>query len=475
MLKTLKIENLKGADYNPRTIAEPQLEQLCESIKKLGVIKPVILNGETNVLLAGHQRTRSMKKLGMTETPGFVLMGIKKHDEVRFNQYHNMVEVDVEGKAPEILLTTFEEIPLETHHVESWKNFKVINNGKMATMYLELSKMILRYGDFANAIIDHEGRVIVGAAYCMASLKLRRDIYVYRLNQEQSEFANRVFHLEYGSFSYKHIDKNPYIHTLAQKARLRRPEVDNKFATSSLYELCVLPELTKELRVLDFGAGQMDYHKMLKAKGFKHFALEFYLRHEGHNAINNKKVERHFRDIMEDIRENGLFDVVVCDSVLNSIHEIEAEQAVIVTLNAFCKFGGRIFYSGRNLEAEVKRGTIHSSASKQSYLKFLDHDYFSGIMRNGEWFFQKLHTNKQFETLAFNFHGTDGKLSGPHLNCQMSVTKSRELPEEILREALKYEFSLPLPNNQAYTLYQDNPEFFDLLIQLNKCTQQSKS
>lgn len=118
---------------------------------------------------------------------------------------------------------------------------------------------------------------------------------------------------------------------------------------------------------------------------------------------------------------------------------------------------------------------LASISDKRCYVKFLDNEHFSGIMRAGEWFFQKYHTKEEFRQMALKFHGDDGVMSGLDLACQMSVTKSRELPEEVLRDALKYEFSLPLPNNQAYTLYEDNPEFFDLLIKLNKCTPQSKN
>ena len=66
------IKDLKPADYNPRQITPEAFENLKDSIKKFGVVKPIILNG-TGVLTAGHQRIRAMREVGMETTPAIML------------------------------------------------------------------------------------------------------------------------------------------------------------------------------------------------------------------------------------------------------------------------------------------------------------------------------------------------------------------------------------------------------------------
>lgn len=88
------IAALTPADYNPRKLAEDKFLKLQESIRRFGVIKPVIVNGDNGILTAGHQRTRAMIALGMTHCPAVRINGITQVDEIRFNLFHNSVETN---------------------------------------------------------------------------------------------------------------------------------------------------------------------------------------------------------------------------------------------------------------------------------------------------------------------------------------------------------------------------------------------
>ena len=74
------LDKLTPADYNPRKLAPDAFEKLQESLKTFGVVKPVILNGANGVLTAGHQRTRSMKAVGIKCTPAIILKQISLKD-----------------------------------------------------------------------------------------------------------------------------------------------------------------------------------------------------------------------------------------------------------------------------------------------------------------------------------------------------------------------------------------------------------
>lgn len=83
------IADLAGADYNPRRIDPSAVERLCESIREIGIVKPIIVRGKT--IVAGHQRTRALRAMGLKTAPCFLLSSdTTVYDEVRFNQLHNV-------------------------------------------------------------------------------------------------------------------------------------------------------------------------------------------------------------------------------------------------------------------------------------------------------------------------------------------------------------------------------------------------
>lgn len=88
----VSISNLIPYENNPRKLEPEKFTLLQESIKRFGIIKPLIVNGKNNVLTAGHQRTRAIKALGIERAPVIKISGISLQDEIQFNLWHNSVE-----------------------------------------------------------------------------------------------------------------------------------------------------------------------------------------------------------------------------------------------------------------------------------------------------------------------------------------------------------------------------------------------
>jgi len=57
------------ADYNPREINDEELSGLRNSIKRFGLVDPLIVNGRTGVLVGGHQRLRAAELEGYKRVP----------------------------------------------------------------------------------------------------------------------------------------------------------------------------------------------------------------------------------------------------------------------------------------------------------------------------------------------------------------------------------------------------------------------
>ena len=67
-----KIEELVSAEYNPRQMTGEQRKSLTDSIKRFGLVDPILVNinpERKNIIVGGHQRVTIAKELGIGEVP----------------------------------------------------------------------------------------------------------------------------------------------------------------------------------------------------------------------------------------------------------------------------------------------------------------------------------------------------------------------------------------------------------------------
>lgn len=68
----VKIKQLNPSEYNPRSWDQKAIDNLTESIKRFGIVDPIIVNAaenRNNVVIGGHFRLKIAKNLGYTEVP----------------------------------------------------------------------------------------------------------------------------------------------------------------------------------------------------------------------------------------------------------------------------------------------------------------------------------------------------------------------------------------------------------------------
>lgn len=71
-IQQVKITELLPAKYNPRKWSEPAIEQLTESVKRFGLVDPILANSNNkrlNIVIGGHFRLKVAKDLGIKEVP----------------------------------------------------------------------------------------------------------------------------------------------------------------------------------------------------------------------------------------------------------------------------------------------------------------------------------------------------------------------------------------------------------------------
>lgn len=61
-----KLKDLKNYAKNPRSLNKDQGEHLKKSLEKFGQCEPIVINTD-GMIIGGHQRARTMKKLGYKE------------------------------------------------------------------------------------------------------------------------------------------------------------------------------------------------------------------------------------------------------------------------------------------------------------------------------------------------------------------------------------------------------------------------
>jgi len=89
--------NLKPATYNPRQISTKQYKDLKTSIKKFGLVDPIIINKDMTVI-GGHQRLKICRELKYIEIE-CVVLDLSKEEErelnIRLNKNTGDFDLDI--------------------------------------------------------------------------------------------------------------------------------------------------------------------------------------------------------------------------------------------------------------------------------------------------------------------------------------------------------------------------------------------
>lgn len=448
MIKTVRISDIRPAPYNPRRISEAQFTKLQESLRIIGFTVPILVNSKNNTIIAGHQRTKAAMAMGVTEVPAIMVSNVSTGDEIKFNQLHNGVDAQ---RGFECTVNTDGLQPGKFIDVEI-DRFTVKKSG--ATYVKEICRMLLKYGNVLSCVIC-QGEVLVGVNYVRACELLRLTPHCYIVEDNLFDYAFDYMKSDYGEYSYDAIKKNTFVQGLAQMHRnLVKGEL-KKQNKSTLYENYILPYLMQHHveSILDFGCGKGAYINHLMKRYAGAIGVEFYNNNGSqiNVSMGNMQIDR----LIEYLKKEKAFDVVICDSVLNSVDSVEAEKSVMACLNLFCK--EKLFISGRPLKAILDKLEHSKDKSARKYVSYLDSDNFTGDYRKGNWYFQHFHDKdgiKQLlESNGFRIDRMTYMTYGD--SWQVEAVKVRELTRQEYIDAIDFEFNLPLPGGKSYQRNED--------------------
>lgn len=438
--KMKNIEELQEADYNPRKISQEAFEKLKESLRKFGVCKPVIAN-ENGILIAGHQRTKAMKQIGIVEVPTFIMKSkIAIHDEIRFNLMHNSIETE-NSKA---IIKNVDSLK-DGYNIVNYENIDTIDC-KQGNILKEICRLLIKYGTFDSVIVDDEGNVIHNNDYAIGCKQLNINCLVYKMNNEKAKLFEQYMKIDYGTYNYETLGIKPYNQTYCQMNR-------NGRIHSTLYEKFVLPKINKEQRIIDFGAGKKEYANKLKKLGFKIKAYEPHLKKQGTETLDIRQVVKDIKEIAQDINKNGLYDVVILDSVLNSITSLEFEDLVLTACNSLCKNNGIFFTGTRNLNYVQRDREVSTDLVR--YVQFLDKDKFCATFRKGVWTMQKFNDANMLEVLCKKYFEIVEVIDTATTQIYAICQRPRKLEINQYKKALNIEFNMEYPGGYRHNKHKD--------------------
>lgn len=447
-METISITKIHPASYNPRKITPEAFEELKGSLKTLGFILPIIVNKENMTIVAGHQRTKAAKAIGLDNLPVYYVDGISLTEEVWYNQIHNGVEM--EPKEPGIFKGELKSGEFYQDIPNSEFEIKEIN----AMAVHMIGDLVIKHGDSLSCIIC-DNKVVFGANYVRSCQLLNLPVHCYVLDASKYDLFFYYFTKDYGQYNYESIERQDYVQGLAQMP-------NKKFKNSVLYNI-MLPflkaENNKDTSVFDFGCGKGYSIAEVRNMGFiNSVGIEFF--NNNRFGISIEKGQEQIDNLIRHVKAHGKFDYVICDSVLNSVNCMEAHQSVLACLMLFCKIGGKIFFCGRSKESIENVEKQSKVGSRVRMRNFLDKDCFVGSLREGQWYFQKYHTKADVDKIISDM-GLEILVNKRNKGMwQVGGIKTKDFDDNTYKAAIDFEFNMKLPNGKRYGRNNDIRELF---------------
>lgn len=436
-IEKVPIDEVTGSEYNPRSITPEALESLQYSIRRFGMVKPLIVNATNNVITAGHQRKKAATAIGLTHLPCIRINSPNLQDEILFNLMHNSIETSK-------TTVRLEDYAVGGYHYCPADKVKIESEPRNVLICSEITKLMSRYGEWGSVVTDGDGNVILNAEYAYCSKKLGYGVLVYAIPNEDVEEFLRCMGVEYGKYNFDNLGVQTYHQFPAQPKRLSTDGRQSN--TSILYEKYLIPRLQKSDSIIDIGAGRMAYVKLLKSRGYNIHAYEPSLMVKGANKLDMKGIIANILRAEKEVKTNGLFDWCVLEAVINSVVDDEFEKAVLTACNAVLKSTGTLITCTRNIAyVEKAYDKTKLSAGAGDCLWYLDDKNYTLGVTNGIVFKQKFHTRESYVTLLEQYFEEVGVLSCTASYIYCACSKPKQLPLEVYEEYLDKELNIEYP------------------------------
>jgi len=150
----VEIKDLIKADYNPRKWDEKALNDLKTSIKKFGLVDPIIINkaeNRKNVVIGGHMRIEAAKALGIATIPAIAInipeIEREKELNLRLNKNHGEFDFKMMTDFAEDFLADIGFTSEELDQIFEWEDDPETFDLDYELEKLNIERIVVKPGD----------------------------------------------------------------------------------------------------------------------------------------------------------------------------------------------------------------------------------------------------------------------------------------------------------------------------------------
>lgn len=498
------ISTFRGADYNPRKVDQLRLNQVKNSLSKLGFLLPIYVTKD-GTLLSGHQRTSAAIALGYKKLPvvtldipedkhkGLNLVFNKATNDLdtyqdtardRFSEYiqrADEVAIDLPPISPntEYPCLDVKKIPI--------KEAMAMCGSKVPSASLRQAGVdMIKLGVYMPVVICG-GEVVNGMGRVFGYYDCGfKEIQVVEIPEEKKDYANLALNflamdfdiqknfadeLRYNAFRRKSVQNGIIGLSRTHSYFVYGRVVSNQHRSVNILDgqenedLKLLPTYSRENYLkfkktfgeyyFDMGAGTCHDANLLQSAGLNCIPFEPYFSPEGESQPSpeaSRALNSAFLDALENCPPS-LPSSIVSSFVLNSIPHHKDRMAYLTILAAMSKLKTTV-YVGTQSTKLLKYGNVDHQLRMNSSEPNM-------TLGNNSKFFkaQKYYTPIELERMFKTFF-IEVEIKQAEHQIFVKAAKPRRIKASLLREALLLEFELPFADGSTLGLGQRALEVF---------------
>lgn len=476
---------LRPALYNPREADEERLALVRLSLQKLGFLLPLVATPDGEIL-SGHQRHAVAVAMGAKRLPVMrvdVKESARRGVNLLFNRATNDITIeateqdlrtairaanvealasllpDIQPDSPDfwpcMSATERPVLPLARQNIKGFVRHAANVGRMLARLHIHLPIVATPDGTVINGM----GRLEAAAR------KGRKIISVVEIEKKKADFARAMLNLLSMDFRFTGDNTDFLRYCSFRRAWLRRTHLGRAFILP-VYSHKRLADVKLDDRfmgkwrqacgdsVLDFGSGQGDEARMLRAKGVRVAEFEPYPAENG--IVNRKKGRASALRFLADVRAGVKFSAIFVSSVLNSVPFPEDREYILRIVAALCGPETVVCLAARSTKGSawcwhVNGEALSNRASRGCQFKLaMEPGVHIGDIANAPKI-QKFYAPEEWKELLERFFG---EVRSGHSDGMMTAVCRKALnfrPQDLAR-SLRFEFNLPYPDGKRLGL-----------------------
>jgi ParB-like chromosome segregation protein Spo0J len=487
-VEIVDVSDIRPSTYNPRKVFPERLELVRLSLAKFGFLLPIYA-GQDGEILSGHQRHYvATEMLGATKVPVVKTRKLTGAQARSLNLLFNRATNDLSLLAMSEPLADAlmkSDVPAKLAHLpdidvndhEAWMPvLKAVDVPTIEVLDanpiwsdehgIKMACSVVRLGqtDIMPIVITPSKKIVNGAARCAAAGKLGREtIKAVVIPEELAEAASGLLNL----LSMKYEVEGKLADDLRANAFKAAPSVRYTMSVNATFELVYAKGKTKSYRfdhtkpehakawirhygpcTLDFGAGNYWDAKHAQDMGATATAFEPYYAWDLEKA--REMADDWFFSRLNDGRR---FNSIFLSNVMNTVPFDEDRLKVVRIVAALSDPSTVLYASGRarrDVSGEVKQRLDRTNGGTAACAIHLDESPGTRISSvEQKPIIQKFHTEQEFAALwRTGYQRVEHEQDGSHV--LVRAWNPRPISDELLREAILFEFDLPWPNGQRF-------------------------